>query len=246
MTLALVAPPTSPAETALSQLYELRQTLAETVDVPEAMAAVDRADAIRAWVRVARLRGEVAFQAGELSVRAQRRVGELLFEVTARDGKPRRNARSVLPRRSLEQLGLSGKQSSRWQLVARLPADEFEQRLEACRQAERPPAVEAFVRAAARFALPMRKRATPTSTLLHRAVLAMREVRSLTTPKEVTLAREIGRMSAGWVAQLDEHDRAQRETAAVARNTSCLLCGRTAPHPLPPRCQICGGAWFTA
>src|SRR5262245_20137367 len=83
--LALVSAP-SPTEAALAQLHDLRTALAETVELADAQSAVKRADAIRQWVRVARLRGQVAVEAGELHVRAQRGCGELLLEHIATAG----------------------------------------------------------------------------------------------------------------------------------------------------------------
>lgn len=230
--LALVAPPT-PAEATLAQLHDLRAELAEAVDIPAGLDLVNRADAISAWVRIARLRGEVAIEAGELHVRAQRRLGELLRDHQVATGRRRVTFATY---------GVSTKHSSRSQLIARIPAPEFDQRMAACRSAGKVPNVESFVRAANRFARPIPKRVTPTLSLLARALRAIREVRTLSTPKEVAAAREIARVARGWLAQVEDLER----SVQPVRTTSCLLCGRSAPNPLPPRCQICNGAWFTA
>lgn len=250
--LALVEAHPSAAEAALVQLHDLRAQLAQPLDLADAASTVQRADALRQWVRVARLGAEVSFEAGELLVRSQRKAGTLLLEYIEAAGAttyhhaggPRTQARSSLPKGGLKQLGLTSKQSSNWQAIARLPGEEFELRIDACRKAERPPATEAFLRAAHRFLLPKRSRVTPTLSLLRRALLALREVRRLDTVAEIAAARQVAKLALSWMKTLDEQAAVRARPTAVQRIASCLLCGRTRPQSQPAHCE-CGGSWLT-
>jgi hypothetical protein len=80
VTLVLVAP-TSQADAALAQLGTLRRDLDAPADIADVMATVTRASALREMVKIATLRGDIAFEAGELHLRALRKLGALLAEI---------------------------------------------------------------------------------------------------------------------------------------------------------------------
>jgi hypothetical protein len=199
---------------------------------------------------VARLGAEVAFEAGELHVRANRRVGELLLEVIAHAGEttyhhgrdePRTQPFSSLPKGALAEYGLTPKLSSQAQLVAKVPSAEFEQRVQALRSAGRTPTLLPFLRAASGFMAPKRRRVTPALSRLRHALADVREVPTLTLATEAAAARQLGLAVDELLEAYDRHLR----PAAIAREVSCLLCGRERPASQPAKCQ-CGGHWLTS
>jgi hypothetical protein len=154
-------------------------------------------------VRAAHLSHDTAFEAGEVHVRAVRRVGELLLEVIAtagtteyhHPGEARRQAFTSLPKGTLREYGLTPKVSSESQLIARLPEPEFEARLDALRAAGRLPSVLPFRRAAAGYLQPKRRRLTPTLVRLRHALADVREACRLKSEAEVSAARRSGSLS---------------------------------------------------
>src|SRR5262249_48268997 len=154
----------SPAESALAQLADLRLQLAESSEITATIDLVQRASAIREMVNVARLRGEVAFQAAETHLRAQRCAGLMLVQLLDSMPLRPRNAprrgtvpwavgkRQYLPNPTLSSLGISGHDASYWMRIARLPDGEFEERIAAALAAGKLPSTTSFARAARRFA----------------------------------------------------------------------------------------------
>lgn len=75
------------------------------------------------------LRGIAQNHAAEIKLRAERRAGELLAEMDKHEGgRPVKTADTVsaVTPPTLEQLGISDKQSSRWQGIAAIPEPLFE------------------------------------------------------------------------------------------------------------------------
>ena len=68
----------------------------------------------------------------KIKLRAERKAGDMLAEMDIKPGKPT-NANGPM----LEPLGISKKQSSRWQAIAKVPTVEFEDYIEATRGANR-------------------------------------------------------------------------------------------------------------
>jgi hypothetical protein len=156
VSLALAESPTT-TELVSIQLEGLRLRLvAGDASFDEAIAIRDRAETIAAYARTARLGLELGNQAIELRLRAERRCGGMLNEMIAAAGEVTSNARAsrpaharnVLPRRALRELGLSGKESSRMQLLSKLGDDEFELRVSAANEAGRQLSSASFLRAA--------------------------------------------------------------------------------------------------
>jgi len=124
-------------------LYEnARQALSEVVRVDEVQDIRSKAAALAAYARQAKDR-ELVDKATEIKLRAERRAGELLASMKARGerrdrGRPAEdNSRSETTiseetedKKTLEDLGLSKDQSSRWQALAALPPNKFEERVE--------------------------------------------------------------------------------------------------------------------
>jgi hypothetical protein len=200
----------------------------------------------------------LANQAAETRLRAERRCGAILIELTARAGPStmpaaRRRTRPDLPEgtrlslppRTLEKLGISPRDSSRFQLLSRIPDAEFEERLEATRAAGRQIVVEAFLRAAGQYVRKTSgRKTTPAASLLGRALALLRNVSSITTQRELRLAREVVAIGASWGSIIDPPP--PRTATAVVRQTTCLLCGRGQPPSKPTLCPSCGGRWLVS
>lgn len=113
------------------------RALAQAHRVDEVKAIRDKAVAMQAYARQAKDTTLIT-QATEIRLRAERRAGELLIEMaesgkrtSSKDTLSRGN--TTLPRElpKLADLGVSKAQSSRWQALAALPAEVFEDRIAA-------------------------------------------------------------------------------------------------------------------
>jgi N6-adenosine-specific RNA methylase IME4 len=109
---------TEPREIAL--LSQARRALAEARSVDEVKKIRDKAEAIRMY---ARAQGEslgIQNEACEVKLRAERRAGELLAKFPKNPG-----GRSTAT--TLIEVGIDNNQSSRWQRIATLPEETFEE-----------------------------------------------------------------------------------------------------------------------
>ncbi len=123
--------------TVLTNYDALKAALAATVEFDEVKAIRDRAEALRVYTQQIGESPALQNQIAEIRIRAERRAGELLREMPKRKGAAGgRDARSSSTT-TLEDLGISKDQSSRYQKLAAIPEDDFEQRLEASKQAGR-------------------------------------------------------------------------------------------------------------
>ena len=117
---------------ALVKYDAARQALAAAQSVDEVKGIRDKAEAMRAYARQA---GDTELQwwAAEIKLRAERRGGELLTAMSdggeraaPEDGRPKKAGHRV----TLEDLGITRKQSERWQKEAGIPEEEFEEWLD--------------------------------------------------------------------------------------------------------------------
>lgn len=124
-------------DTSRTKLSQIREELACACSLEELKVVRDRAEALRVLCGLAGAAREIQAEAAELRVRSERRLGELLASVDL----PRRG-RGEYPRNqnaetshqdtfppTLEELGISRTQSSRWQQIASLPEALFESHL---------------------------------------------------------------------------------------------------------------------
>jgi N6-adenosine-specific RNA methylase IME4 len=120
--------------TALIRYEEARRAIAEAWRVDEVRAIRDHAAAVEAAARIAK-DGDLIRQSTEIKLRAERRAGELLAEMKAngeRDagrGGNRRSQSHDATVKTLEEIGVTKSESSRWQGLARLGRDDFENKL---------------------------------------------------------------------------------------------------------------------
>lgn len=112
------------------KLDQASRMLAEIHSVDDARGIVDLAEAARVYARQVGLGLEAQNHAAEVKLRAQRRGGEILQQMEKNGGAkvPRATssqAASALPK--IEDLGITYSDSSRWQNIAKMPAEKFEE-----------------------------------------------------------------------------------------------------------------------
>lgn len=116
-----------------------RRAIAEARSVDEVKDIRDKAEAVRLYAKQAGLGLEMVNDAAEIKLRAERKAGELLSVMDKRtggDAKQDITARNSLPPK-LSDLGVSLIQSHRWQQVASVPEDEFENHIASTKSAHR-------------------------------------------------------------------------------------------------------------
>jgi hypothetical protein len=120
--------------TALIRYDAARKAIAAAHRVDEAKKIRDKAEAVRTYAKLA---GDLEMQnmAAEIRIRAERRAGQLLFEMeknhgTRGAGRPRKDGTRVTWSHSstayppkLEEIGISKDQSAKWQKIALLVDD---------------------------------------------------------------------------------------------------------------------------
>jgi len=152
--------------------------------------------------------------------------------------------KKALPNGTLSAAGVTAMQSHAWQLISQIPEPEFDTRIESTKRAGRQLSSASFVRAARQYLRQPGQggngQVSPTLRRLRQALELLREVRIITTQREVDLARAIVSLGEQWAVVLEP---TSARANAHARETTCLLCGRPRPPSKPPRCTACGGHW---
>jgi N6-adenosine-specific RNA methylase IME4 len=113
-------------------LREARRALAEADTLPEIAALTDRAEVARVAARKAKLSEEACLDWEEFSLDAQREAGKMLASMNLRGGD-RRSEHSKAQDAPLKEVGVTRIQSQRWQAVASLPDEDYEQYKEKAR-----------------------------------------------------------------------------------------------------------------
>lgn len=125
--------------TTLARISEAMKALSAAKTLDDVLQIRDQAEALRVYVKAASDSLKAANAAAEIKLRAERKAGEMLEQ---RDNAQGRNLRSkqdpdTMSGSSLKELGVSDKQSSRWQREARVAADDFEEYLRDCQKSGR-------------------------------------------------------------------------------------------------------------
>lgn len=115
----------------IEKLSVARQMLAEAKSMDDILHIRDIAEAARVYAQAAKLGLQSQNEAAEIKIRAERKAGEMLTRMPMQDGGDAMKARShgvteVLPP-TLAELGIEKMQSSRWQQIAKLPEQIFEE-----------------------------------------------------------------------------------------------------------------------
>jgi hypothetical protein len=130
----------------LAKYNEAKRALTAAVNIDEVKDIRDKAVALRTYAMQARDRALID-QATEIRLRAERRAGELLAQMeknkgAAGSGGPGRGKKNPVASRDrvlgappkLADLGVNKSQSSRWQRLAGVPADDFEEFIASAQQ----------------------------------------------------------------------------------------------------------------
>lgn len=122
------------SETALVHFTQARQALQKAKSIDEVKAVRDTAERLRLYLRQTNESLEMQNDAAEIGLRAERRAGEMLKE-GAESGDRRgavgnnrkfesQDVTQIPP--TLNEIGITKMQSSRWQAMASIPEEEFE------------------------------------------------------------------------------------------------------------------------
>ncbi len=117
-------------------LREARRALAEADTLPELAGLADRAEVARVAARKAKLSEEACLDWEEFSLDAQREAGKMLAGMDKHAGGRPAGTGVTVTRVSppkLEDIGVSRNQSKRWQAVASLPDEDYEEYKEKAR-----------------------------------------------------------------------------------------------------------------
>lgn len=123
------------SDLSLTRYNAMRQAITEAVRVDEVKDIRDKAEALRIYLKQAGESLEDQNKIAEIKIRAERRAGELLAEMPKASGadyggKPSIDGNRLLPSNpppTLADLGISKMQSSRYQTLASIPEDIFEE-----------------------------------------------------------------------------------------------------------------------
>ena len=121
------------AVTSLARISEAMTALAAAKTLDDVLQIRDQAEALRVYIKAASDSLEAANAAAEIKLRAERKAGEMLAGKVKRGGDRAKSHDETL----LSDLGLSRNQSSRWQLEARVAANDFEAYLRDCQEQHR-------------------------------------------------------------------------------------------------------------
>lgn len=140
----------------LALLDQARSAIAEATTVRDAKTIRDRAEALEVYTKRAEYGAILQERCAEIKLRAERRAGELLAEMNIHRGRPSAETVESGEHQTLDQIGLSRKQSSRWQRLASIPEERFEEEL------SKNPSESSLVRLAKRLQNPSRAADAPS------------------------------------------------------------------------------------
>lgn len=137
--------------TAIGKLNAARRLLTEAKSLNDVLGVCDMASAIRAYAKAAGESLEVQNAASDLRLSAERKAGELLAAMEKNEGGRPSKTNDIKSSVSLADIGVTPKQSSRWQLAAKLPADDYAAIVSQCNASGKELTQAAVLRAARAF-----------------------------------------------------------------------------------------------
>ena len=135
--------------TAISKLSIARRALIAAKSLNDVLDVCDMAAAIRAFAKAASESLEVQNAASDLRLSAERKAGEMLAAMENHGGDRKSESRSQSV--TLNDLGITKMQSSRWQLVSKLPDEEYTAIVVGCNATGRELTQAAVLKAARAF-----------------------------------------------------------------------------------------------
>lgn len=138
--------------TGIANITAAKRALAKASALDEVLEIRDKAEAIRAYMRAASESLDAQNAAADIKLRAERKAGELLAEMQLHEGGRPQKTCTTMVQVSLNDLGISRNQSSRWQLAAKLPEDEYMRLVTSCNDAGKELTQVAVLRAARIYA----------------------------------------------------------------------------------------------
>lgn len=113
----------------IALLDQARAAISEATTVRDAKEIRDRAEALEVYAKRAEYGSILQDKCAEIKLRAERRAGELLSQMGVQRGRPSAEAIETGAHQTLDSMGITRKQSSRWQRLATIPPDDFEEEL---------------------------------------------------------------------------------------------------------------------
>lgn len=115
----------------LSHLEKARYELEMATQVDEVKLIRDKMSAIQIYLKQTGQSLEIQNIACEIKIRSERKLGSILTEIILHEGgRPKNSDTMSLFSSKLSDIGISRKQSSRWQQISSIPKILFEERLE--------------------------------------------------------------------------------------------------------------------
>ena len=109
---------------------KMKNAVVECHSVDEIKQLRDKAEAYRYALKQAKESPEVIRKAEEIKLRAERRAGELLKETPKAKGNQYSANSQAVSEQKLSDMGITYNQSSKWQKIANIPEEKFENYLE--------------------------------------------------------------------------------------------------------------------
>ena len=121
----------------LTRFDQAYNALMEAKTIDEIKQVRDQAEALRLYMKQQSQSLDMQNACAEIKLRAERKAGELLRDMPKQDGgRPKKTGNMVLPVSEenhppkLEDIGITKMQSSRFQAIASIPEEEFEEAIE--------------------------------------------------------------------------------------------------------------------
>ena len=142
----------------LIHLSAARRAITKAKDVDEVKAIRDKAEAVRQYARARGMSLEIQNDAAEIKIRCERHGGKILRVMEKLKGRPEKASHAA----RLSDLGLSYSDSSRWQAVASIPEDTFENHVAEVRSKSEELTTAGFLREARKKDIAARRVKAPT------------------------------------------------------------------------------------
>ena len=118
----------------LVQLGNAQRALAAASTLEDVLSIRDKAEALRVYVKAAEEGLDTANAASEIKLNAERKAGAMLKVMPKKENQHDTGAPDTMSGATLASLGITWKQSSRWQAEAKVPDDKFTDYLEDCKE----------------------------------------------------------------------------------------------------------------